>query len=120
MFAQRHDVSHLRSEPSSGICIWAHQEKTNTSYSCEVRMEEYANYTYWIENMMNESENNEAIVTEDGTVYRPADPLFHPYGIPKDCWLSCAVLIVVETPLLFVTMRVTTFGDKVTIGTAVS
>jgi len=74
---------------------------------------------YDIENMTNESKSNKTVVTEDGTVCCPADPLLHPYGTPRDAWLSCAVLIVVETPLWFVTMRVTTFGEKVTIGTAV-
>lgn len=69
--------------------------------------------------MTNESKSNKAVVTIDGTVCRPADPLVHPYGIPRDAWLSGAVLTVVEMPPLFVTMRVTTFGDKVTIGTAV-
>lgn len=74
---------------------------------------------YDIENMTNESKSNKTIVTEDGAVYRPADPLLHPYGTPREAWLSIAVLTVVETPSWFVTMRVTTFGDKVTIGTAV-
>lgn len=74
---------------------------------------------YDIENMTNESKNNKTRVTEDGMVYRPADPLLHPYGTPRDGWLSCAVLTVVETPSWFVTIRVTTFGDRVTTGTAV-
>lgn len=60
------------------------------------------------------------MVTEDGMEYRPTEPLLHPYGTPRDAWSSCAVLTVVETPPLFVTMRVTTSGEKVTIGTAVS
>lgn len=75
---------------------------------------------YCIENKTNESESNEIRVTEDGAMYRPADPLLHPYGTPRDAWLSCAVLTVVETPSWFVTMSVTIFGDKVTIGTVVS
>lgn len=59
------------------------------------------------------------MVAIDGAVYRPEDPLLHPYGIPRVAWLSCAVLTVVETLPLFVTIRVITFGDKVTRGTAV-
>jgi hypothetical protein len=74
---------------------------------------------YDIENIMKESENNEPIVNKDGMVYRPTDPLVHPYGTPRDAWSPSAVLTVVETPLLFVTIRVTTFCDKVTMGTAV-
>ena len=74
---------------------------------------------YDIENMTNESKNNKTVITEDGMVYRPEHPLLHPYGTPNVCWLSCAVLTVVETPSWFVTMRVTTFCDKLTIGIAV-
>ena len=52
-------------------------------------------------------------------VYRPADPLLHPYGTPNVAWSSNAVLTVVEMPSWFVTMRVTTYGEKVTSGTTV-
>lgn len=70
--------------------------------------------------MTSESKNDKAVVTKDGTVYRPADPLLlHPYGTPRVCSLSSAVLTVVESPPLFVTMRVITSGDIVTSGTAV-
>ena len=70
--------------------------------------------------MASESKNDRAVVTRDGTVYRLADPTFHPYGIPRIvCSLSCAVLTVVEMPPLCVTMRVITSGDMVTIGTTV-
>jgi len=69
--------------------------------------------------MTNESKSNEAIVTKDGEVYLPADPLLHPYGIPRVAWLSSAVLTVVEMPPLFVTTRVITFGASVTSGIAV-
>lgn len=69
--------------------------------------------------MTNESKSNRAVVIIGCKVYRPADPLVHPYGTPKLAWLSGAVLTVVEMPPLFVTIRVTTFGDNVTSGTAV-
>lgn len=69
--------------------------------------------------MTSESKNNEAVVARDGAVYRPGDPLVHPYGTPRVAWSSRAVLTIVETPPLFVTMRVTTAGVKVTNGTAV-
>ena len=59
------------------------------------------------------------MVTENGVVYCPTDPLLHPYGTPRDGWLSSAVLTVVETTPLPVTMSVTTLWDKVTIGTDV-
>lgn len=70
--------------------------------------------------MTDESKSDKAVVaTKDGTVYRPAVPLLHPYGTPRFAWSSAATLTVVETPPLCVTTRVTTFGEKVTIGTDV-
>jgi hypothetical protein len=75
---------------------------------------------YDIENTTNESKNNEAVVTKDGAVYRPIDPLLvHPYGTPREAWSSIAVLTLVETLLWFVTRSVITLGVKLTVGIAV-
>lgn len=69
--------------------------------------------------MTNESKSNKPVVTRDGLLHCPADPLVHPYGMPRVAWSPGAVLTVVETLPLFVTMRVITVGVKVTRGTAV-